>query len=170
MSFSSHKELGFEEILLVEGPTEVKVFQHFLRGIGKDHKVIILPLHGRMPKADDLDEILRITTDIAAIIDSERAEEGAALDKDRQDFLNLCQERGIDCKILDRRATENYFPDEVVKSVFGSNYRALTPFEKLDDLNPRWSKDQNWKLALAWPIAEVFKTDLGQFLQMHYKN
>jgi predicted ATP-dependent endonuclease of OLD family len=37
MSFSSHKELGFEKILLVEGPTEVPAIQQFLRMIGRDH-------------------------------------------------------------------------------------------------------------------------------------
>jgi predicted ATPase len=169
MSFSSHKDLGFEEILLVEGPTEVKIFQHFLRELGKDHKVVILPLHGRMPKADDLDEILRITTHIAAIIDSERTDAAAPLNKDRQEFVDLCQQRGIDCKVLDRRAMENYFPDSVVKSVFGPSKRALGPFEKFGKINPGWAKDQNWKLALAWPLADVSQTDLGHFLQSHYK-
>jgi ABC-type cobalamin/Fe3+-siderophores transport system ATPase subunit len=168
MSFSGHKELGFEEILLVEGPTEVKVFQHFLRGMGREHKVLVLPLHGRMPQADDFEETLRITTNIAVVIDSERTEASAALRKDRQSFVDLCRERGILCKVLDRRAIENYFPDHVVKSVFGASYRALGPFEKLNAVNPHWSKDQNWKLALNWPLKEVFENDLGEFLRARY--
>jgi predicted ATPase len=168
LSFSSHKELGFEEILLVEGPTEVKVFQHFLRALRKDHEVLPLPLHGRMPKADDLEEILRITTNIRAVIDSERPNADAPLKNDRQEFCDLCRDRGIECKVLDRGATENYFPDEVVKAVFGPSYRALGEFEKLRDVSPHWSKDQNWKLALAWPLDQVFQTDLGQFLLSRY--
>ena len=46
MSFSSFKELGFERILLVEGVTDVKTTQQFLRLLNKDHKVVVLPLGG----------------------------------------------------------------------------------------------------------------------------
>jgi predicted ATP-dependent endonuclease of OLD family len=54
MSFSTHRELGFDRLLLVEGPTEVKVMQQFFRKMSKDHKVVLLPLHGRFPDAVDL--------------------------------------------------------------------------------------------------------------------
>jgi predicted ATP-dependent endonuclease of OLD family len=42
MSFSTHRELGFDRLLLVEGPTEVKVMQQFFRKMSKDHKVVLL--------------------------------------------------------------------------------------------------------------------------------
>ena len=46
LSFAGYKELGFERILLVEGPTEVKAVQQLLRMFRKDHKVVLLPLGG----------------------------------------------------------------------------------------------------------------------------
>lgn len=165
MSFSSHKELGFETVMLVEGPTEVKVIQHFLRLIGKDHKVLLLPIHGHMPKADELEEILRITPNIVGIIDSEKVAADAELSRSRRGFLDLCSSRGIKAKALDFRATENYFPDAVVKSVFGGEFRSLAPYEKLTDAIPHWHKSQNWKLAQAMSFDDISETDFGQFLQ-----
>src|SRR2546428_7327540 len=41
MSFSSFKEMGFDTILLVEGVTEVKAIQQFLRALKKDHQVVV---------------------------------------------------------------------------------------------------------------------------------
>jgi len=164
MSFSSHKELGFEKILLVEGPTEVPTIQQFLRMLGKDRWILLLPLHGHMPKAEELEEIFRISTDIAALIDSERPSAGATLGQDRQDFLALCSNKGLKCHVLERRAIENYFPDSVVKRTFGDAFRALTAYERLSEANPHWSKSQNWKMAADMTFGEIRGTDLGQFL------
>ena len=47
LSYSGYQELGFESILLVEGVTEVKVFQQFLQKYGLNHKVVVMPLGGR---------------------------------------------------------------------------------------------------------------------------
>jgi energy-coupling factor transporter ATP-binding protein EcfA2 len=164
MSFSSHKELGFEKILLVEGPTEVPTIQQFLRKIEKDHQILLLPLHGHMPKADELEEILRITTNIAVLIDSEKTSVAAELKKDRQEFIALCEGKNLKSHVLERCAIENYFPDPLIKRLFGGAFRALTPFEKLADVNPHWSKSQNWKIAADMTFDEIRETDLGQFL------
>ncbi len=137
-----HKELGFEKILLVEGPTEVPTIQQFLRKIKKDHQILLLPLHGHMPKADELEEILRITTDIAVLIDSEETSETSEFRKVRREFLNLCESRGLTSHAPDRCALQNYFPDSAIKRLFGGAFRALTPFEKLADVTPHWSKSQ----------------------------
>lgn len=164
MSFSSYKEMGFEKILLVEGPTDVKAVQHFLRLIGKDRSTLLLPLHGHLPGADELEEILRITTNVAALIDSEKVSSSAPLERTRAEFIDLCSNRGLAAHVLERRAIENYFPDEVVKNVIGSAYRGLQPFEKLSEADPHWSKSQNWKLAAAMDFDAIGSTDLGKFL------
>lgn len=166
MSFSSHKELGFEKLLLVEGPTEVKTIQQFLRKMSKDKEIVLLPLYGRFndDMAEELEELLRITTSISAMIDSERKIAGEPLEANRQAFTELCRDKGIPCKVLDKRATENYFPDNVVKQVFGNEYRALSDFERLKDVEPHWGKNQNWKLAQAMTKEEITSTDLGEFL------
>jgi hypothetical protein len=165
MSFSTHRELGLDKVLLVEGPTDVKVMQQFLRMMSKDHKVVLLPLHGHFPEATELDEILRITDKVAALIDSERSSPGAPLAQNREAFLELCRDRNLKAQALEHRATENYFPDEIVKREFGPTYRALAPYERLNNADPHWGKSQNWQLAAAMDIDAIKKTDLGKFLE-----
>lgn len=166
MNFSSHKELGFEKILLVEGSSEVTVMQQILRKMGKDHKIMILSLSGRIngEMGAELEEVLRINTEVAAIIDSELTSEVEALAMSRQSFIDLCKKMNIPCHVLHKRATENYFPDHIVKEVFGDKYRALTDYEKLDEAEPNWSKNLNWKLANAMSLEELLTNDFGDFL------
>ena len=47
MGFSSFKEMCCDTILLVEGVTEVKSVKQFLRQLGKDHTIVLIPLGGR---------------------------------------------------------------------------------------------------------------------------
>jgi hypothetical protein len=164
MSFSSQKELGFETVLLVEGPTEVPTFQQFLRMICKDHKILLLPLHGHMPNAQEIEELLRITPNLAALIDSERDSPGASLERSRAEFIEFCINKKLKVKALEWRATENYFSDPAIKKSFGDQFRALGHYERLKDANPRWGKSQNWKIASNMTFEEIRSTDLGEFL------
>ena len=118
-----------------------------------------------MPKPDQLEEILRITPNIAALIDSEKHSAAAELNRDRQDFLDLCRKRNLTCHVLARRAIENYFSDAAVKDTFGEKFRGLEPYEGLSEANPHWSKNENWKLAAAMKFDAIKTTDLGIFLE-----
>jgi hypothetical protein len=131
----------------------------------KDHKVVLLPLHGHMPTADEFDELLRISTEVEVLIDSERSNATDPLSSARASFIELCNKRRIRAHALDRRAMENYFDDATVKTVFGNDFRALGPYEKFTDVEPHWSKSLNWKLASAMPLEDILKTDFGKFLQ-----
>ena len=164
MSFSAQKELGFDKLLFVEGPTEVKTIQQFLRMVMKDRNVLLLPLHGHLPKEDELEELLRITTNAAVLIDSEKTAADSPLESNRAEFLELCASKRLHAHVLDRRATENYFPDNVVKRVFGEEFRGLEPYEKLNQVNPHWGKSDNWRLAAAMTYDDIKGTDLGQFI------
>jgi len=46
VSFGAYQDLGHNRILLVEGSTEVTAISQFLRFLGKDHEVVLLPLSG----------------------------------------------------------------------------------------------------------------------------
>jgi hypothetical protein len=83
----------------------------------------------------------------------------------RQAFLDLCRTEKIPAHSTDFRATENYFPDHVVKRVFGPQYRGLSAYEKLADVQPYWGKADNWRLAAAWDLDDVSSTDFGAFLK-----
>jgi ABC-type cobalamin/Fe3+-siderophores transport system ATPase subunit len=169
LSFSGFQELGFSRVLLVEGPTDVRAVQQFLRLYKKGHEVVLLPLCGASlineKFREQLEEIKRITPNISALIDSERSVQGQAIAADRAAFVEACKDAGIRCHVLDRRATENYFPDRAVKVVKGASFTALTPFQHLKTSPNGWAKDENWRIAGAMSRAELDSTDLGQFLE-----
>ncbi|MBI4527464.1 MAG: ATP-binding protein [Deltaproteobacteria bacterium] len=169
LSFSGYQALGFSKVVLVEGSTDLKTVQQFLRMYGKDHKIVLLPLGGSQLIKDsseaELNEIKRITENVFAIIDSERSSASEALAPDREAFAGLCATAKIQCLVLNRRAMENYLTDRAVKLVKGDKYRGLGYYEKLKDVNPAWGKDENWRIAREMSLKEIDQTDLGKFLR-----
>ena len=168
LSYSSYRDLGFDKILLVEGPTDVKVFQQFLRSYRLDHQIVLIPLGGtsgiNSVSEDQLQEIMRISSNVFALIDSERASAESELKKPRADFADNCEKAGIDCHVLERRATENYFTESAVKQVMGEKYQSLEPFQLLSDLEFGWRKRENWRIARKMTKNDLEGTDLGEFL------
>ena len=169
LSFSGYKDAGFDKVLLVEGKTDVKTIQQILAKYKKDHQVVLLPLGGAAMiskySKEELQEIKRITENVFSVIDSEKAHAGAPLALGRQAFVSNCQDLGINCHVLDRRATENYLSDSAVKKVMGPSYRALAPYEVAGPAVPSWSKSENWRIAKEMTEAEFDATDLGSFLK-----
>ncbi len=169
MSFSSFKELGHESVLLVEGVTDVKAVQQFLRVLGKDHEVVVIPLGGtqliRGGVQTELAELKRLSNAVAVLIDSERQQPGAPLAPERQAFVGDCEALGFAVHATDLRALENYLSEQAVQKVKGANYHGLGPYDELRNLNPGWGKPENWRIARAMTKAEIIATDVGQFLQ-----
>jgi len=169
MSFSSFKELGHESILLVEGVTEVKAIQQFLRKFGKDHKVVVIPLGGgqliRGGVQPELAELKRLSNCVAVLIDSERPAQRAPLDPQRQAFADDCRVLGFEVLVTERRAFENYLTERAVQHVKGPTYHALGHYDVLSSLNPSWGKHENWRIAREMTEAELTATDVGDFLQ-----
>jgi ABC-type multidrug transport system ATPase subunit len=169
MSFSGYRDIGFEKILLVEGPSEIKTIQQLLRLFRKDHKVVLLSLGGSSMinghSQAELEEIKRICPKVAALIDSERESESAALSSERSSFKTQCDQSKIACHLTDRRATENYFPEAAVKRALGQSYAALATFDALRAAPNGWSKRDNWRIAREMKKEDLDKTDLGEFLE-----
>src|SRR5437899_648594 len=92
MSFSSFKEMGFDTILLVEGVTEVKAIQQFLRALKKDHQVVVIHLGGsaliRGGVQAELAELARLSMNVAVLTESERSAPSANLPGARAAFLH----------------------------------------------------------------------------------
>ncbi|MBL8822167.1 MAG: AAA family ATPase [Planctomycetia bacterium] len=168
LSYSSYQALGFEKILLVEGVTDVRTMQQFLRKLHSDHRILLIPLCGNslidQNREYEIVELKRICKNVAALIDSEKDGPDKELDPRRNAFLAMCKKNGINAKVLDYRASENYLTDRAVKAIKGESYRALKSFEKLKALEPHWSKEENWKIAAEMSREEIAQTDLGQFL------
>ncbi len=169
LGFSGYKELGFERILLVEGPTEVRAMQQFLRLLKKEHRIVMVPLGGASlingDRELELQELKRISPQIVTVIDSERQSAAAPLSTSRQAFQEVCRRTDIPCHVLERRATENYLSDNAIKKVKGTKYRALSEFEKLEDVAPSWSKSENWRIAREMEIGDIRGTDLLYHLE-----
>jgi len=168
LSYSGYNELGFDRVLLVEGPTEVPTFQMWLRLYGIEHKVLLMPLGGssliNASSAAILSEISRITPSVSVLIDSERQVEGEELSGDRHAFVEQSTALGFDVHVLDRRALENYFPEAAIQAVKGNKYRQLGEFEARTAADPVWGKNENWRIAAHMDRSYLESTDLGTFL------
>lgn len=169
LSYSAYREMGFTKVLLVEGRTEIKVIQQFLRKYDKDNEFFVVSLGGSQYicecSEDELREFTRICEKIFALIDSEKTTSQQALHPSRQAFVNICENLGIDCHVLQLRATDNYFPDRVIKQIKGNNFQALSPYQKLEDATQGWAKSENWCFAQAMTTEELESTDLGDFIR-----
>jgi len=169
MSFSLHKEIGFDKLLLVEGGNEFKATQELLRKLGKDHSVLPYPLGGtqliRGGVEHELAELKRICDHIAVLIDSERLSADAPLSAEREEFVRICRALGFSVHVTKRRAFENYFPDRAIQAVKGAKYRALGPFEALSDCQPAWAKHENWRICMEMTRDELLASDVGEFLR-----
>lgn len=168
MSFSGYRELGFDKVLLVEGVSDIKTVQQLLRLYGKDHRIVCMHLGGSAlingNSGIELEELKRISTNISALIDSERQIAGTPLSSDRAAFEALCRALQIPCHVLNRRAIENYFPERSVQMIRGPSGHALGEFEKLGSSPGHWPKSENWRIARGIERTEIDATDLGQFL------
>jgi hypothetical protein len=153
----------------VEGPTEVTAVSQLLRKIGKDHEVVLLPLGGdsliNASSGRQLSEIKRLSSSIAALIDSERTAADTPLSETRQQFVRNCERLKIPCHVLELRAFENYLPNRAIKEVKGPNYSELAPFQLLREAEVGWSKEENWRICERMTFEEFQRTgDLFTFL------
>ena len=167
LNYSSYHALGFDVLLLVEGVSEMKVFQQLLKKINLDHKIVLLPLGGSQlingNRDLELGELKRITHNVYAIVDSEKASSSSPLPADRLAFQTSCDSLGIKCHILTFRATENYLHEYAIKKVVGSQFGKLEPFEKMEGVK-NWGKDNNWKIVSEMSWQDFESTDVGSFL------
>jgi len=170
LSFNAYQDLGFETVLLVEGPKDVTCLQQLLRQYQKEHQVVLLHLGGgstiNAGCAAQLEEITRISPKVRALVDSERTQAGEALAADRQSFVDVCSKLNVRCHVLERRAIENYLPEHAIRTVKNSDkYRALGPYELLRSVDPAWGKEENWRIARLMTKDDLKDTDLGKFLE-----
>ena len=168
MSYSSFLDLGYDKVLLVEGVTEVRLFQQYLRKLNADHRVVVLPLGGNAlvegEREHELAELKRLTYDIAGVVDSERTDRHSSPNEQRKAFLDRCSRLGINVHLTELRATENYFPEHAVTKTLGTSYSALGPYDRLKDAKNVWSKSDNWKIGQQMTKDELLATDIGEFL------
>ena len=123
LSFSGYSNLDAPKVLLVEGSSELKVIQQFLRLLGKAREIVLLRLRGNNmihgSSEIELEEIKRITPDVFAFIDSEKTTDTDPLPPDPFSS-ELCRAAQIECHVLEK-SIENYFPDDAIKRGLGQS-------------------------------------------------
>jgi ABC-type cobalamin/Fe3+-siderophores transport system ATPase subunit len=169
INFSVQQQAGCKKVLLVEGPTEVKAIRQFLRHLGHDRQVVILPLGGssmiNSHRDDELIEIARICPDVYGLIDSEKPAPDSPLAPERRGFLQSCAKAGITCHILERRSLENYLTRPAIHKALGRGFRELGPHDDVKRRYAHWPKADNWKVVQAMSAKDFADTDLGRFLR-----
>ena len=173
MGYSQFVELGGNNLLLVEGRTDVKAFRELLRLYGIESKFIIWSFGGgefitadSSKICDELAELKRLNPrSISVICDSERGSSGAALSTSRQCFVDTCTRvLGFNVFVTDLRATENYVTADALKKVFGNRYKPLGPFEKFGSCSDAWDKNKNWLLFREMTTKSLESTQLHRFI------
>src|SRR5260370_10598181 len=94
---------------------DVPCVQQILRLYGKEHKIVFHPWGEFRDQRGLRSPACRDCTDLAkkyALIDSGRTQTGEALATDRQGFVEACSRLKIPCRVLERRAIENYLPTQ----------------------------------------------------------
>lgn len=167
LSFGGVPQLGFDRVLLVEGRRDIRTFHQFLAHLGKERKVLVLSLGGNdlinSDPTHELMELTRLGVPIAAVIDSERTAADDPISEHRLQFSKVCEDLGIECLILERRATENYLTRAAVDAVFGSG--VIAPFGHYEKPTG-WTKSKNWRVAREMAPNDLSGTDLGEFLRI----
>lgn len=169
MTFSAWKEVGYTKILLVEGVSDVPLFQNLLALYGKAGDTLVWSLNGDSAiKANEksaiLIELKRNNAKIVAVIDSEKKSESEAPASYRLDFQETCKKLGIECHILKRRSTDHYLTTAAIRS-FTKNESAeqLTPFQERKS-GAVWGKNDNWRIARLMDRGDWDATDIGEIL------
>src|SRR5437588_1527749 len=105
LGLTSYQELGYDRVLLAEGPTDVTALQRLLRLYGVEHQVVLMPLGGSSlvneAAEQQLAEIRRLSESIYAIVDSERTSAESELADSITGFQRVCGELGIQVLVLD---------------------------------------------------------------------
>ena len=168
LGFGGMFDLAHRAVLLVEGQSEVKAFRAILRWFGIADQVVVLSLGGSSGISANRDvelvELRRLADIVFAVIDSECTSESEPLANARSGFASSCNQIGIDCLVLERRAFENYLDQAVARRVLGKpDATSFNIYSKPPD-DWSWPKDRNWLVADGMTKADIEGTDLGKHL------
>lgn len=176
LGYSQFVEVGGNNILLVEGRTDVKAYRELLSKYGIETSFIILPFGGRefiladkTKIVDELNEIKRLNPkSISVIFDSDIASAGASLAQHKQAFKECCESLGFNVFATDRASTENYISQDALDRVLRntSAHKALGAYEAFNSLaSGKWDKNMNWLLFKETSKANFDATGLGKFVE-----
>ena len=163
------QDLGWDRILLVEGPKDVRTVQQLLRHCNKQHQTVVLPLGGDSMVngsiAHELSEIRRLCSRVYALVDSERDSSGGRPIQSREQFAKVCKQLNIPCCLTERRAIENYINQRALDATWEhGGFTSLNPYDRPPKDGSFWGKGESWKAVAKMTPEEINLTDIGRFL------
>jgi predicted ATP-dependent endonuclease of OLD family len=167
LSYASYGSRMDRHVLLVEGPTDLRVMQAILYKLGLVEHVVVMHMGGNTTlnnvanAKEQLAGVQRLCQRVWCVIDSDAAAPGE-VGKLQRPFLEACKALNVPVHVTERRATENYISDAACKVTFGNKARSLGPHEKIDKSTVGWNKDQAWKAAALMEPDEF--EDIAVFL------
>jgi energy-coupling factor transporter ATP-binding protein EcfA2 len=173
LGYSQFAEIGGNNLLLVEGRTDVKAFREILRKYGIEHHFIIWSLGGaefiglqdKSRFMDELNELPRLNPkSISVIFDSERTSAAVPFDPRFQTFYEACKKLGFHIFPTEVHSTENYLKQPAIDALLGTGFRALQPFEKFGSVGQKWDKNKNWLLFREMKKDDFKATELDKFI------
>jgi len=171
LGYSQFVELGGNNILLVEGSSDIKCFREILRKYHIDQHFIIMDLGGSSlisgKRSDELAELKRLNAkSYNVIFDSEFKNDKRKLSVKLQSFNDLCLSLKFNVFPTDVYATDNYITQKAINSVIGKSFTALGKFENLNDrdINKGWNKAENWKMFREMDKADFKESKLDTFI------
>jgi len=176
LGYSQFVEVGGNNILLVEGRTDIKSFKEILSKYGIETSFIIISFGGtafiindKTKIVDELSELKRLNPkSVSVIFDSEFTAPGQTLQAKQQSFKECCESLGFNVFPTDRNATENYISQPALDLVLQNPalYQQLGPYDNFNQLTTgKWDKNKNWLLFKAMSKSELSGTDLHSFIE-----
>ena len=165
LGYSVADNLVSDLVVLVEGPSDVAVLEElFLKmNLYGKYRIKLWPLGG-----DVMDQL-----DLSVFMEGYRVV--ALVDRDpgssrvRKRFVENCGKVGVEVRILQRYAIENYFGLDALRSVFGGQVPSgvvdIDPDKKLEDQIGLSVKKRARNIAREMTLGDLEGTDLMDFLR-----
>ncbi|MCC6816166.1 MAG: AAA family ATPase [Saprospiraceae bacterium] len=174
MSYSQYVDIGGNNILLVEGRTDVKSYREILRKYNIEHKFIIFSIGGgnfivNNPGliAEELKELTRFNANsISMIVDSHRISANDKISKELISLEKVCRELNISLFITCRHSTENYISQAAIDEIVGNGILVLGKYENFNKRTNEdtWDKNLNWKMFEKMKQSDFNGTELDEFI------
>ena len=171
LGYSQFCEIGGNNLLLVEGPTDILCFREILRKYGIDQSYIILSLGGKDmlngKRKDELNDLKRFNANsISVIFDSNADKASYELEPKLIEFKDVCEELGFKVFPTDYHSTENYITQDALDKEYGNGDKLqLKPFEQFKGRQNNWTKDRNWRLFQRMKKEDFNGTKLDKFIK-----
>jgi len=172
LGYSQFVEIGGNNILLVEGRTDIKCFKEILRKYDIEQHFIIMDIGGSSMISsnsyDELNELKRLNAkSYNVIVDSEISAQTKKPKKQILEFESMCKRLGFNVFLTEFHSTENYISQQSINDVFGNKFKALEKYEDFEkrEKQDKWAKKINWKMFREMKVEDFHKTKLDSFIK-----